>query len=317
MDMVIFRRLSYFRYVFISLKCFGLFKALYYILKYYKTVLFSCSDIKIIKRKVLLNAIRDDVQTIIQKYKKINSKTLKPFNNDSFIFICWLQGEENMPLVVKQCYLQLLKNKGAYNVVLITERNLNKYVSIPKNILRKLHSGIISYTHFSDILRCALLSKHGGLWIDSTYWITKPIKLQNISFYTLKQIDHTDSYLSKSRWSGNCIGAGNSYYIFSFLYDCLIHYNSRYDKLVDYYLLDYYIAIAYNEFDDFALIIDSLPCRCPNIAIMQELFNHEYQSDELLELVKGNEMFKLTYKKEFHEEINGEKTFFYYFKNLK
>ena len=50
----------------------------------------------------------------------------------------------------------------------------------------KFINNIFSITHFSDIIRMALLSKYGGYWIDSTYLVTSPLTKVNTSFFTLK-----------------------------------------------------------------------------------------------------------------------------------
>ena len=47
----------------------------------------------------------------------------------------------------------------------------------------KFTNNIFSITHFSDIIRMALLSKYGGYWIDSTYLVTSPLTKVNTSFF--------------------------------------------------------------------------------------------------------------------------------------
>ena len=65
-------------------------------------------------------------------------------------------------------YRSIKKNN---NVILIDLTNYNSYVDIPEFIIEKFHKKTITPTHFSDILRFALMSKHGGIRIDSTYLI--------------------------------------------------------------------------------------------------------------------------------------------------
>lgn len=42
---------------------------------------------------------------------------------------------------------------------------------MPEYIINKQKEGYIDITHFSDILRMMLLTKHGGIWMDSTLLI--------------------------------------------------------------------------------------------------------------------------------------------------
>ena len=95
-------------------------------------------------------------------------------NDEEVIWVCWFQGMENAPEIVKTCYRELLL-KAERPVKLITENNFNEYVDLPDYIVYKYQNGIIDRTHFSDILRTALIYQHGGLWIDSTMLLTKSI----------------------------------------------------------------------------------------------------------------------------------------------
>ena len=60
-------------------------------------------------------------------------------------------------------------------IILLTKNNLNQYVSLPRCIIKKYNLGIITHTHFSDVVRVALLCEHGGTWIDSTVLLTGEI----------------------------------------------------------------------------------------------------------------------------------------------
>lgn len=59
---------------------------------------------------------------------------------------------------------------GGVNV--LTDSNIDDYVDFPDFIKDKYKTGIISRTHFSDLLRLELLARYGGVWIDSTVLLT-------------------------------------------------------------------------------------------------------------------------------------------------
>ena len=78
-----------------------------------------------------------------------------------------------MPLVPKLCLKQLKKNvNNSQRIVVLSEKNYRDYVDLPSYVIEKLNKGKISITNFSDVLRYALLTKYGGLWIDSTCYTT-------------------------------------------------------------------------------------------------------------------------------------------------
>lgn len=95
------------------------------------------------------------------------------------IWVLCFQGIENAPEVVKKCYDSLLKYCPQKNIVLLSEENLNDYITLPKHIEDRYQQGIISRTRYSDIVRTNLLTTYGGTWIDSTVLLTA----QPDSFY--------------------------------------------------------------------------------------------------------------------------------------
>ena len=133
-----------------------------------------------------------------RKYKKILT-TDKSINIDkkeeeksNKIWICWFQGIEKAPELVKACYNSVVKNYNDKQIIVLTEENYKQYVDIPEYILKKWEKGYITFAHFSDILRIELLSKYGGLWIDSTIFTTKKSDLvfnDNIELFVFKQVD--------------------------------------------------------------------------------------------------------------------------------
>ena len=92
------------------------------------------------------------------------------------IWQCWLQGEEQAPPIVKNCLSSVRRHKRPWQeVVLVTASNYHLYAEVPPHIVDKWKQGVISHTHFSDLLRVCLLSQHGGVWIDATCLLTAPI----------------------------------------------------------------------------------------------------------------------------------------------
>lgn len=121
--------------------------------------------------------LRKSFQQIIDKYRdETNEPTIKSQdeiykNNPAYIWICWLQGFEQLPYPIELCINSIKKNAGNYEVKLIQEENIHEYVEIPPTLLDKYKQGIICPANFSDIVRCLLLKKWGGCWFDATYFL--------------------------------------------------------------------------------------------------------------------------------------------------
>lgn len=89
-------------------------------------------------------------------------------------FTIWYQGEENAPALVKSCIRSMRRNIQL-DVVVLTDKTLFDYISLPDYIVEKWKAGKIPHTQFSDICRVELLYQHGGLWLDATDYVTTPI----------------------------------------------------------------------------------------------------------------------------------------------
>lgn len=184
-----------------------------------------------------------------RKYRKILINDNPIINDEKIIeksnkiWICWFQGIENAPELVKACYNSVLKNYKDKEIIVLTEENYKKYVDMPEHIIKKWEKGYITFAHFSDILRIELLSKYGGLWLDSTIFTTKRSELvfnENIELFVFKQVD-LDRKNSLSVVASNWL-------IYANKDNNIINLTK---KLLYYYWEDYNYAINYNIFHIF------------------------------------------------------------------
>lgn len=88
------------------------------------------------------------------------------------VWICWLQGIDNAPELVQNCYASIRYHIKDMEIVVLDKDNIKDYITLPDYIYDKWEKGIITNTHFSDILRLQILIEHGGLWIDATTYLT-------------------------------------------------------------------------------------------------------------------------------------------------
>lgn len=135
--------------------------------------------------KALTDYLINDNQELINKYqhKKTNQT---PIGKTAPIWICWWQGEEQMPELVKQCHKLLKRHSDTHSVKLLTKDNYQEYIKLPPRIIMLFQTGTITIPQFSDIMRMYLISTYGGIWIDSTYWITRPFYISSEPFISVK-----------------------------------------------------------------------------------------------------------------------------------
>lgn len=165
------------------------------------------------------------------------------------VWVCWLQGMEDAPELVKLCYMNLKSRLSNRNIVLITSVNFQKYVTLPPNILSKWQNGDISDTHFSDILRISLLASWGGVWIDSTVLLTSeqlPSYFDdNLFFYQSLKPGSDGKAIFNSSWV-LCAHPQNP--IILMTRDLLYNYWEKNNSLQDYFLFHYFFCISCNSF---------------------------------------------------------------------
>ena len=187
-------------------------------------ILLILLKINIYKKLPNWNKIKIDFELLINKYKYL-IKSEKNIEENSPIWMMWYQGIETAPQIVLSCMQSIIKNRAKHPVIIISKYNLEKYIKLPSYIMDKFTNNIFSITHFSDIIRMALLSKYGGYWIDSTYLVTSPLTKVNTSFFTLKlNYCWTNNHpFINCLWSVNFMATSKNSFISTFGYKALLN----------------------------------------------------------------------------------------------
>ena len=233
-------------------------------------------------------------------------------NNTLFpIWVCWWQGEENMPDLVTTCYRSLLKNSNGHPVILITKDNYKDYVSFPEHIMEKFEKGCISITHLSDILRASLIYEHGGLWIDSTILVTglipESFDLEIFSIKHKKKGEHVSGY----KWTAFLLFGQRKNVLHGFMQDFFYEYWLHEDKLIEYLMIDYAIAIAYDRIPEVTKMIDKVPYNNLRHNDLRNLMKKAYDVEIYNTVIANTFLHKLTWKKKFQEKTKqGLPTFY-------
>lgn len=87
------------------------------------------------------------------------------------IWVYWKQGLDAAPDLVKKC-IQSVQKKVTQKVIVLSEKNVGKYISFPDYVIEKMNRGKMSAAAYSDLLRFTLLEHFGGTWIDATVYLT-------------------------------------------------------------------------------------------------------------------------------------------------
>lgn len=256
-----------------------------------------------LKHRTITRYLSKNYKNVIDTYKDYVSDNLESSNN---IYVFWYQGIDGAPELVKKC-IESVKKHFKREVIIITKDNYKEYTDIDDSIIEKLNNGKITYTFFSDILRFNLLKNHGGLWLDATIFVSDDYEVNN-EFFTIKNEMDSNKYVSKGRWTSYAIGGNKNNLLFHFMNDFFKEYLSKKDILIDYYLVDYAINFAYQNFKEVKDNIDSLTSNNINVYELIENINNEYSKDDYKRIVKDTKLHKLSYK----VDINKEKEDSYY-----
>lgn len=270
-----------------------------------------------IKDKIVLNYIKKQYSNFISNYKPCVLSPKKQFENLP-IWVCWLQGEENAPALVKKCISSIRQHANGHEVIVLTENNIKEYIDIPEYIVKNVQSGILSRTSYSDIVRSALLASYGGMWIDATFFLTQDLPENYFSysiFSAAKQPEPKDRRnvcISRYRWTGSFIGASSSNNkLFCFLRDFLYEYEKREVVFIDYLFIDYLIYVAYKNFEEVNSAINAIPDNNLDFGWLFHVMNKPFDEEKAKTMFEGKTFaYKLSWKMNWKTSVQGKETFF-------
>ena len=84
----------------------------------------------------------------------------------------WFQGFDNMPEICKVCYYSWKNKNPDWKIHFIDSSNINDYIdSVNLSYIYKFST----FTTQSDIIKCYLLGKYGGIYTDITNYCNIPL----------------------------------------------------------------------------------------------------------------------------------------------
>lgn len=249
----------------------------------------------------------------------INAK--HDFGGKTVIWQYWGQGwnESELPEVVRLCAWSVDLYKGDCIVVRLSDSNLHEYIDLPKHILNKLASNPqFTRAFFSDLLRIALLYTYGGVWLDATTLLTRPLpkKYLSMNFFAYQRSnDQSDkdfwraSYYPYYGWdirfrvrllSSIIFGQANNPLLGALL-ALLCDYWQKYETLIEYF----YLHICFNELvaEAYKQYNCDLVSDCPPHIIQVHLTGGNYPEISMSEALELFPIHKLTYKGVIPEQL--------------
>ncbi len=165
------------------------------------------------------------------------------------VFGCWMQGYENAPLTIQNGYNSFKKFLPDRDIIFITEDNMSDYVNFPDYIIEKWKKGIISNTHFADLLRAELISKYGGIWCDYTAQCIGdfPEYMTDSPLFVFNNINRGDETIVASSWY---LSACKNNYIITAVRDMLLEYWKRENVAYHYLIYHMFFTMACKHFNE-------------------------------------------------------------------
>lgn len=248
--------------------------------------------------------IEKEFEPLLENYKRRNGNAQEvDIEKKTHVWILWWQGLDSAPDVVKECIESQRRNLNTnqYEYCLLTQNNIWDFVSLSDNIRRKYDSGNITLTHLSDIIRVYLLVNYGGIWIDATIYMSEPFpeKVRELPFYSNKKnLDSMNQrkMISSGRWTSYFMKAEQGNELFQFMYDAFELYWEKHNTLIDYWLVDYTIYVAYKNIPVIKEEIDLVPYNNQNTFNLFIIRNELYNKDKYNSLTKNTILHKQSYK---------------------
>lgn len=249
----------------------------------------------------------------IEEIEATYNKSL-PKKHKQIIWVCWLQGMDYAPDIVRVCYESICNHIKNRKVILITEDNYRAFVKFPQHIQKKIDDGLLKGAHMTDLLRLELLLKYGGTWIDATVLCTSsdiPEYMLNSDLFVFQCLKpgrdgHTNVF---SNWF---ITACSNNKVLYMVRELLYYYWSEHDELIDYFIFHETASVVIDRYPEEWEHIVPFSNSVPHMLLLR--FFCEYDNNTWNAIKNQTPFHKLTYK---YKEDDAKKTGTYFEKMMK
>lgn len=271
---------------------------------------------------------------IIQAYingeiKKYNIQPKKDLKNKKIIWQYWAQGIENANDTAKLCFASVDKYKGNYEVIRITDDNIDEYLDLPEFIKEKRNSPEFRPVFFSDLLRVSLINAYGGIWLDASILLTAEIPNEYVeyNFFMFSR----DPESNNQNW-----GKGDQHFYFnwrnefkvkhlnsiiyghkksqlsSVILDLLLYFWKTEEKIPHYF----FFQILTNELKSTDATLFNFPIEDDTLPhLLQQKMNKKFKKEEYQYITDQASLHKLSLHENLKEkDIFGNLTYYGFFK---
>ncbi|ELQ6263552.1 capsular polysaccharide synthesis protein [Cronobacter malonaticus] len=230
------------------------------------------------------------------------------------IWICWFQGLEQAPALVKRCVESIKFHTNDENVIVLTDENILQYLNLPEHITKKYQAGLISKAQYSDIVRCSLLYQYGGIWMDATVFMTRSLpesffenKFSSLCFTSSAQ----NNALSQGYWTAYFLAAQQGNTLVKLVRDILYRYWQEHDTLIEYFLIDYSFLYARERVPAFREMMNVQPVTGENRFLIRQFINSA-PTETALNALNNDPVgiYKLSHKEKYRMTDNGKPTLY-------
>lgn len=229
--------------------------------------------------------------------------------NKKPIWILWLQGFQYAPELVKVCIHSIKRLLKEECICLLDQKNLFNYIDLPDYIIQKWKKGIITNTHFSDIIRVHLLNVYGGVWLDATVYFTGNKLLNYVRnsrlFMFRIQERGGNSYTAPQPAASWFIVAQPENPILMVLEALFNEYWRREDKMMNYYLFHIFMTMIVECFPEEWNQVEKI--QRDSAQIMVQELSQKFDQVRFEQLKRISDVHKLSYKENYME--GGENSF--------
>lgn len=273
----------------------------------------SKKSLEIVRESVnnkIVKKLRKKYAPFIAEFKKHDGERGKlPREHSNKVWVCWLQGMEEAPIIVRRCYQSLLDHLNDREIILLDEKDYREWVSFPGCIQQKIEDGTISKAHMADLLRLELLEHYGGTWIDATVFCSGG----NIPDY----IWDSDLFLYQNlkpgldahprRISNWFMTACTNHPIIQLTKELLYDYWSNNNNLIDYFIFHDFMELAIEAYPGEWGQVVPFSNSTPHILLSR--LNEKYDERIWAAIKEQTPFHKLSYK---HERETGKMRNTYY-----
>ena len=243
--------------------------------------------------KVVEPYLLQKYRPVLKERKAFYAENPRPHERSRNVWVCWLQGMESAPPVVKACYNSLVRNLPGREVKVIDGNNWGEFVDMPGYICDKWEKRRIPPAMFSDLLRLQLLIKYGGTWIDAAVLCTGECNEYMDSDLFLFRYNRApgDRPLSISNWFiTSCSGSE----VLMVLRDVLFAYWRDYDCPLDYYIFHLFFSELAGEYPE---QIARMPYGySPNSLVLAKHWAEPFEPEKWEKLTASVCIHKLSYR---------------------